>query len=444
MATLKLFLLLTVVIFSPFGSLTVALAEELRDLRAGVVKILSINKLEGKLRTGTGFIVRLEEQATYIVTAAHVTKGDPNPQVAFFPQANRFYPGKTLGTESGKEDGVAVLVVEGSPPKGLRSLVVNPVSTIPEGEEITVIGFPVEANTPWVISKGVLAGRRGTNITFTGLVGEGNSGGPLLLNGHVLGIVTEMRAKVGYAVPMVTAQIALEGWGVAIEQTTYETEAAKLARKELEKVQAELEALHQRDEERTAEMELLRKKEKLRTAELDAIKKREEERVVTQVKERRRALWREYQELEQEYIDLSTRRMSEEFLRERLQLSRELEKIAYRQSKLRQEYEIVQQKNEEGVAAEVTIMKEQERAKQVEGLQRKKEDLQEQMNALEKESFQSFQDSLDDEKSLEEKMQANQNMLFIRGRKKKLEEELMELEKREAVSQNKPATVNAP
>jgi hypothetical protein len=245
-------------------SSSIAVAEDLRDLRPGVVKILSFNKLEGQLRTGTGFIVKLEEQATYIATAAHVVEGDAIPQVAFFPQANRFYPGQILGTEGHKDDGVAVLVVPGVVPEGLRSLVVSTASNISEGEETAVIGFPVEANTPWVISKGIIAGRRGADITFTGFVGEGNSGGPLLLHEQVLGIVTEMRGQLGYAVPMVTAQIALEGWGVTSEQTAYETQMAKPANGELEKVKAELEDLRHREEQRAAELEALKKREQAR------------------------------------------------------------------------------------------------------------------------------------------------------------------------------------
>ena len=289
---------LLIVMLGFFVTSTISEAGELGDLRAGVVKIVSINKLEGKLRTGTGFIVRLEEEAIYIATAAHVIEGDSSPQVAFFPQANRFFPARTLGTEGSKDDGVAVLIMEGSTPAGLRSLVVSPVSTIPEGEEVVVIGFPVEANTPWVISKGVLAGRRGTDITFTGLVGEGNSGGPLLLHGHVLGIVTEMRAKVGYAVPMVTAKLALEGWGVPVEQSTYEKQATKSSSEALEKVKAELETLRKRD--------------KKRTAELQSIKKQEHDRVFQDYQQRKKNLLRQIQDLENEKTQISIAGLSGE------------------------------------------------------------------------------------------------------------------------------------
>ena len=37
---------------------------------------------------GTGFIVRLDPDIVYIVTAAHVVAGDPQPSVEFFTNPN--------------------------------------------------------------------------------------------------------------------------------------------------------------------------------------------------------------------------------------------------------------------------------------------------------------------------------------------------------------------
>ena len=60
------------------------LAQDIDDMKRGVVKITA--QAEGKTKVGTGFIVRLEKDAAYIVTASHVIEGDPKPQVTFFPQ----------------------------------------------------------------------------------------------------------------------------------------------------------------------------------------------------------------------------------------------------------------------------------------------------------------------------------------------------------------------
>jgi hypothetical protein len=82
-----------------------------------------------------------------------------------------------------------------------------------------VIGFPAETGTPWLVTTGTLGGRRGSDITFSGVIGEGNSGSPLLFNGNVIGVITLMGSKVSYAVPIISARFAIEGWGVQFTES---------------------------------------------------------------------------------------------------------------------------------------------------------------------------------------------------------------------------------
>lgn len=51
---------------------------------------------------------------------------------------------------------------------------------------------------------------------FSGAADEGNSGGPLLRNGQVVGVVTAMTAQYGYAVPSAIVQLTLEGWRIGL------------------------------------------------------------------------------------------------------------------------------------------------------------------------------------------------------------------------------------
>ena len=52
-----------------------ALAQEIAQVKKGVVRITT--HVEGQQpKVGTGFIVRLEKDAAYIVTACHVIEGD--------------------------------------------------------------------------------------------------------------------------------------------------------------------------------------------------------------------------------------------------------------------------------------------------------------------------------------------------------------------------------
>lgn len=67
--TLCIFLLFPILVF----------ATEIEDFKKGVVKITAF--VNGQPNVGTGFIVRLDKDAAYIVTAAHVIYGDSKPQV---------------------------------------------------------------------------------------------------------------------------------------------------------------------------------------------------------------------------------------------------------------------------------------------------------------------------------------------------------------------------
>jgi hypothetical protein len=60
------------------------------------------------------------------------------------------------------------------------------------------------------VTKGEIVGRKGKTIVFSGAVEEGNSGGPLLLNGRVVGVVTRTIPPFSYASPSVIAQYVLE------------------------------------------------------------------------------------------------------------------------------------------------------------------------------------------------------------------------------------------
>jgi formylglycine-generating enzyme required for sulfatase activity len=194
-----------------------AAARDIEDLKKGVVKIAAAPFGESQ-RGGTGFIVRLEKDAAYIVTAAHVIEGDPNPQVSFFPEATRFVQARVLGIEGGEQNGLAALVVENQVPDSVQALCFEQDQKVGEGASVTAIGFPIAAATPWMVTQGTLSGRRGSMFTFAAMVDSGNSGGPLLMEDRVVGVITAMQGHLGYAVPMITAKFALEGWGVTLPE----------------------------------------------------------------------------------------------------------------------------------------------------------------------------------------------------------------------------------
>ena len=137
------------------------------------------------------------------------------PESPFFPRENEYFPADILGIQGGDPRGVAALIVKAANlPPGIRAFTISSNANVRGGEAIKVIGFPREVAAPWLIVDGSIGGRTGSDIAFSAAIGEGNSGGPLLLNSRVIGIVSQMGSTVGYAVPITTARFALEGWGV--------------------------------------------------------------------------------------------------------------------------------------------------------------------------------------------------------------------------------------
>jgi S1-C subfamily serine protease len=167
---------------------TPSLAQEIETLQKGVVKIRPIS-LETSAQTGTGFIVRRGGDVVYIITASHVIVGARDAEVEFFTQRNQLVPAKVLQQEGDDERGLAVLAVQGNIPADVVVLKMNRGGPLHAGDPVTTIGFP-DAGDPWAVTKGEIVGRKAKSIVFSGAIEKGNSGGPLIHEGQVIGVVS--------------------------------------------------------------------------------------------------------------------------------------------------------------------------------------------------------------------------------------------------------------
>ena len=116
-----LFVCLTLVLGVDLIHAQVIGAQDMARLQSGVVKITA-KPPQGTPNVGTGFIVHLESNAAYIVTAAHVVGGDEHPKVEFFTKRNMPVTAEVLGVEGDDEvGGLALVVVRGTEnlPKGI-------------------------------------------------------------------------------------------------------------------------------------------------------------------------------------------------------------------------------------------------------------------------------------------------------------------------------------
>lgn len=185
-------------------------------LADGVVRITSTS--DGKRRTGTGFIVQSSDDAIYIATASHVIEGDKSPKIAFRPEPNTDYDGQVLKLEGGDPKGLALIAVRGNVRRIARQVLVLPLSTnndLAGGDQVTAIGFP-QGGGAWAVVPASIASRDGRELVLAGNLGEGNSGGPLLKDGAVVGLVTVMQGQYGRATPAPIVRFAMEGWGVKL------------------------------------------------------------------------------------------------------------------------------------------------------------------------------------------------------------------------------------
>jgi TPR repeat protein len=81
---------------------------------------------------------------------------------------------------------------------------------------VTTIGFP-RTGGAWLVSRADLSGRDGADLILSGgAIDEGNSGGPVIKGGKVIGVVHGLQGKFAKAMPASVVASTLEGWGVAM------------------------------------------------------------------------------------------------------------------------------------------------------------------------------------------------------------------------------------
>jgi formylglycine-generating enzyme required for sulfatase activity len=177
--------------------------------QAGVAQVIAKDR-----SPGTGFIVSLRGGRAYLVTSAHVVEGDPSPSVVFAADADRNrYPAQVRDVEGGEPRGLALLSVE-KPPGGLRAIDSGPDSSVSAGTSVIVAGFPRSIGAFSVLPANVTS-VRGRDLYLSPETGEGFSGGPVMLDGRVIGLVYGREGGFGKAVPVASIEPYLRGHEIA-------------------------------------------------------------------------------------------------------------------------------------------------------------------------------------------------------------------------------------
>ena len=195
---------------------------DIARLQSGVVKITA-KPPQGTTNVGTGFIVRLESNAAYIVTAAHVVAGDAQSKSGVLHQAKHACDRlKLLGLEGDDEvRGLASGGGEraGEPADRDHGAVACRHHASSGGEDMLVIGFPRNAG-PWALIKGNISSRQGRAIYFSPSVDSGHSGGPVFHSNNVVAVVGAGDQSVGRGVTARSVQDYIEGFGIMSQERT--------------------------------------------------------------------------------------------------------------------------------------------------------------------------------------------------------------------------------
>ncbi len=202
-----------VCLVSVMGFTPLATAQDLDVLKAAVVKIRANTG-----QVGSGFIVRVEQDKVFIITAAHVIAGDPQPEVEFFWERNVPIKGTVLPGAEVNDDvrGLALVIVLGKEffSKGIQSLAFGLVTDLVSGgEEALVIGHP-GGGGDWTVVNRHISNRVGRDITLDPGVMARFSGGPILVKNKVMGIVMTNRGGFGLGSTHKSVLDYMEGFGV--------------------------------------------------------------------------------------------------------------------------------------------------------------------------------------------------------------------------------------
>ncbi len=202
---------------------------ETQAQKRGVVKIVSGVKGHAE-EVGAGIVIARQGEAVYILTAAHVIlEGDAHPKISFYTRPLEFVEAekivgieKRLSSSGGREidpEGLAVLYVKTAvPPETTVLPLAKSTEHLQGGEDVKAIGFPVFQDKGWLVSTGSMSSEGGgESLIFSADIAGGNSGGPLIHDGVVAGVVmVSMAKRQALAVPVEKVWRLLKEWKIPV------------------------------------------------------------------------------------------------------------------------------------------------------------------------------------------------------------------------------------
>jgi formylglycine-generating enzyme required for sulfatase activity len=194
--------------------------------QAGIAKVdvkASLNRVPG-----TAFVVALKADTAYLVTSSHVIEGDSTPRISFLVDPDQTFPAAVRFPEF-EGRGLALLVVK-SPPPGIVVLAEASVEA-PVTASVGVAGFPSSVGG-FTFDPTTIASRTSGDIFLSRDTDEGFSGGPVLIDGRVVGLIYGHAQGRGIAVASSRVRVYLNdngiSWGIVSPQRPIERKAGEM------------------------------------------------------------------------------------------------------------------------------------------------------------------------------------------------------------------------
>jgi hypothetical protein len=210
-------LLLAVAVAAPVRADDGPSAETLKQLKAATVFIKVT--LNGEHGSGSGFVVKADAQAVYVVTNHHVIAPDGSKKptlMAVFGSGTKeeqVAPAVVVADDTRRDLAVVKIVNLKTPPKPLEIAEAKPTETMP----VLICGFPLgealatgKGNPAITVNKGSVSSIRLKDngdiatVQINGDITPGNSGGPVVdTQGRLVGVAqaTIATRAIGFAIP---------------------------------------------------------------------------------------------------------------------------------------------------------------------------------------------------------------------------------------------------
>ena len=175
-------------------ALAIPATAQTRNVISGIARVRVRQELGRP--PATAFVVAVKNGTAWLVTSAHVVAGDQTPTIEFEAAPTVPYQATIRAFEGADERGLALLIVTNVPSviKALPGFT----KTIERGTLVTVDGYPASVPALAQLNTSVVA-LSSRDLLLKDETEEGYSGGPVLMNDAVIGVVYGHEGRRGKA-----------------------------------------------------------------------------------------------------------------------------------------------------------------------------------------------------------------------------------------------------